>query len=35
LLFHPEQDQQIRGFISEKSGILYENIRLAYTHTHS
>ena len=35
LLFHPEQDQQIRGLISEKSGILYENIRLAYTHTHS
>ena len=34
LLFHPEQDQQIRGLISEKSGILYENIRLAYTHTH-
>ena len=35
LLFHPEQDQQIRGLISEKSEILYENIRLAYTHTHS
>ena len=35
LLFHPEQDQQIRRLISEKSGILYENIRLAYTHTHS
>jgi hypothetical protein len=35
LLFHPEQDQQIRRLISEKSGISYENIRLAYTHTHS
>ncbi len=35
LLFTPEQDQDIRQLISDKSGIPFDNIRLAYTHTHS
>jgi predicted nucleic acid-binding Zn-ribbon protein len=35
LLFKPEQDLQIRQLISKRSGIAFENIRLAYTHTHS
>jgi hypothetical protein len=35
LLFTPEQDKDIRELVSSKSGIPFENIRLAYTHTHS
>ena len=35
LLFTPEQDQDIRQIISDESGIPFDNIRLAYTHTHS
>lgn len=35
LLFTPEQDQDIRQLISDESGIPFDNIRLAYTHTHS
>ena len=35
LLFTPEQDNEIRQLISDESGIPFENIRLAYTHTHS
>jgi hypothetical protein len=35
LLFTLEQDQDIRQLISDESGIPFDNIRLAYTHTHS
>jgi hypothetical protein len=35
LLFTPEQDKDIRDLVSAESGIPFENIRLAYTHTHS
>ena len=35
LLFTPEQDQEIRQLISNESRIPFDNIRLAYTHTHS
>ena len=34
-IFTGDQDLLIRGLISEKSGIPFENIRLAYSHTHS
>ena len=34
-IFTGDQDLLIRGLISEESGIPFENIRLAYSHTHS
>ena len=34
-IFTGQQDEDIRQLISEKSGIPFENIRLAYSHTHS
>ena len=34
-IFTTAQDQQIRQLIAAKSGIPFENIRLAYSHTHS
>lgn len=34
-IFTTQQDQDIRRLISYESGILFENIRLSYSHTHS
>ncbi len=34
-IFTSQQDHDIRQLISDESGIPFENIRLAYTHTHS
>tara|TARA_B100000700_G_scaffold309088_1_gene387611 strand:- start:2623 stop:4017 length:1395 start_codon:yes stop_codon:yes gene_type:complete len=34
-IFTNQQDLEIRQLISDRSGIPFENIRLAYTHTHS
>jgi neutral ceramidase len=34
-IFTNQQDKDIRELISTESGIAFENIRLAYTHTHS
>lgn len=34
-IFTTQQDEDIRNLISSESGILFENIRLSYSHTHS
>jgi len=34
-IFTSDQDEMIRGKIADRSGIPFENIRLAYSHTHS
>ena len=34
-IFTSDQDEMIRGKIADQSGIPFENIRLAYSHTHS